>query len=202
MRYWIGNDPTPRAAYVHDISTTGVFIATPYPVTRGTGVRLEIRDGDTTIHFETVVARRVWVAPDLRLLGPTGMGVRFLSPEELVEQLRVRGRGGARKVNGEDGVFEIVLEDDKPLLAAYSKELEHGGFYIPTDSTPELNQEIVLEFRLPEPSGKSLRAKATVVQRVPPGQETGGLPAGIGVAFNEPEVVLAGLRPYLPSVED
>ena len=125
--------------------------------------------------------------------------MRFLSPEELVEQLRTRGRGRARKVNGEDGVFEIVLEDDKTLLEAYGKELEHGGFYIPTDAPPELNREVVLEFQLPSSAKGPLRAKARVVQRVPPGQEAGGLPAGIGVAFHSPEEVLDGLRPYLPA---
>ena len=198
VRYWIGDDPKARNAFINDVSATGVFIVTPYPVERGVTVRLEILDGDSALKFEAVVARRVWIAPDLRKLGPTGMGVRFLTPEELVDQLKTRGEGRAPSVSA-DGVFRIVLEDDKDLLEGYAREISQGGFYIPTDDPPALNTELVIEFVLPAGAEEEpLRADATVVQRVPPGQAAGGLPAGIAVAFDKGSELLHRLAPYLP----
>src|SRR6187397_3218403 len=93
VRFWVHGDEHPRIAFINDISTTGLFIATAYPLPRGTEIRIEIHDDKAIYTVEAVVARRVWVAPDLRRLGPSGMGARFLSPVELVERLRARDAG-------------------------------------------------------------------------------------------------------------
>ena len=197
VRYWLGDDPKARNAFINDISASGVFIVTPYPVERGTELRLEIVEDDKVLKFEAVVARRVWVAPDLRKIGPTGMGVRFLTPDELVQRLKSRGAGRTPTPRREDGVFRLILEDDRDLLASYAKELSQGGLYIPTDEPPALNDEIVVEFVLPDGAGEPIRAQATVVQRIPPGQQAGGLPAGIAVIFDGAESLLHELGPHL-----
>lgn len=199
VRYWIGDDPRARTGFINDISSTGVFVVTPYPLDRGTEIRLEILDGDSVLSFEAVVARRVWVAPDLRRIGPTGMGVRFLTPESLVERLKKRG-GGRKPLVERDGAMRLVIEDDRELLETYARELSQGGLYLPTDDPPRLNRQVVVEFVLPgdEPA---VRAKATVVQRVPPGQNAGGLPAGIAVVFDDLPGLLERVGPHLPTVD-
>ena len=91
VRYWIKGNPKPQSAFVKDVSETGIFIATPYPLRRGTEIYLEVQWEGQLVAFEAVVARKVWIAPDLRKLGLTGMGAEFLSPEKLVARLMGTG---------------------------------------------------------------------------------------------------------------
>jgi Tfp pilus assembly protein PilZ len=196
VRFWVRGEQEARSAFIHDISTTGVFITTPYPLPRGTEVRIEIHADGSTYNVEAVVARRVWVAPDLRRLGPTGMGMRFLGPDELVHRLRERGAGRVASTKQEDGHFRIVLEDDKEMLRTYARDLELGGLFIPTETPPELNRVIFVDFQLPG-STEVVGFPARVVQRIPPGQNGKALRAGAAVAFENPDAVIERLRPFL-----
>jgi Tfp pilus assembly protein PilZ len=195
VRFWVHGDDEPRTAFINDISTTGVFVTTAYPVPRGTEIRIEIIDGASSYTVEAVVARRVWVAPDLRRLGPSGMGARFLSPDELVQRLRERDTGRVEGAKQRNNHYLIALDDDRALLQTYAADLEMGGLFIPTESPPPLNREIQVDFRFP--GGDEVATfPARVVQRVPPDQG-GALRAGMAVVFDDPAAVLARLRPYL-----
>jgi Tfp pilus assembly protein PilZ len=196
VRFWVHGDDEPRTAFINDISTTGVFVTTAYPVPRGTEITIEIIDGNTSYTVEAVVARRVWVAPDLRRLGPSGMGARFLSPDELVDRLRERETGRVRASKQQDDRYLIALDDDRALLQTYAADLELGGLFIPTESPPPLNREIMVDFRFPG-SDEVTTFPARVVQRVPIDQGGGRLRAGMAVAFEDPGAVLAQLRPFL-----
>jgi Tfp pilus assembly protein PilZ len=196
VRFWVHGHDQPRQAYIHDISTTGVFVATPYPLPRGTEIRLEIDDADASYIVEAVVARRVWVAPDLRALGPTGMGARFLAPQELVQRFRERGEGRVAGSLKSDEHFLIALEDDRSLLQTYAHDLERGGLFIPTEVPPALNRDVVLDFQFPD-GHEPLSVKARVVQRVPAGQSGQALQAGMAVALEDPGPLLDRLRPFL-----
>jgi Tfp pilus assembly protein PilZ len=196
VRFWVHGDDEPRNAFIHDISTSGLFISTPYPLPRGTEIRVEISDKGTTYTVEAVVARRVWVAPDLRKLGPTGMGARFLAPDELVQRLKQRDAGRVTAAKQREDHFLIVLEDDENLLRTYLHDLEMGGLFIPTEAPPALNREIQVEFQFP--GGDEVFAfSARVVQRVPAGQTGNNLRAGMAVVFEDTASVLARLRPFL-----
>ena len=196
MRFWVHGDEQPRTAFINDISTTGVFVTTAYPVPRGTEIRIEILDGTVSYTVEAVVARRVWMAPDLRRLGPSGMGARFLSPDELVERLRSRDTGRVQGSKQRDNHYLIALDDDRALLQTYASDLEMGGLFIPTESPPPLNREILVDFRFPDNDEVSTFA-ARVVQRVPPDQGGQTLRAGMAVVFENPGAVLNRLRPFL-----
>jgi Tfp pilus assembly protein PilZ len=196
VRFWVHGDEQPRTAFINDISTTGVFVTTAYPVPRGTEIRIEIIDGAVSYTVEAVVARRVWVAPDLRRLGPSGMGARFLSPDELVERLRQRSAGRVEGAKQRENHYLIALDDDRELLQTYASDLEMGGLFIPTDSPPPLNREIKVDFRFPETNEVS-SFPARVVQRVTPEQGGETLRAGMAVVFEDPRAVLTKLRPFL-----
>jgi Tfp pilus assembly protein PilZ len=196
VRYWVHGDDTPRVAFINDISTTGLFITTAYPLPRGTEIRVEIHDDKAIYTVEAVVTRRVWVAPDLRRLGPSGMGARFMSPEELVERLRARDSGRVTGSKQRDDHYLIVLDDDRDLLKTYANDLELGGLFIPSEAPPPLNREIVVDFRFPNNSEVS-SFKARVVQRIPPENVGESLRAGMAVVFDQPDAVLARLRPFL-----
>jgi Tfp pilus assembly protein PilZ len=193
VRFWVHGDEQPRTAFINDISTTGVFVTTAYPVPRGTEIRIEIIDGTVSYTVEAVVARRVWMAPDLRRLGPSGMGARFLSPDELVERLRARDTGRVNGSKQRDNHYLIALDDDRALLQTYASDLEMGGLFIPTEAPPPLNREILVDFRFPD-SDEVSTFPARVVQRVQGGQT---LRAGMAVVFDNPEAVLTRLRPFL-----
>jgi Tfp pilus assembly protein PilZ len=196
VRFWVHGDEQPRTAFINDISTTGVFVTTAYPVPRGTEIRIEIIDGTVSYTVEAVVARRVWMAPDLRRLGPSGMGARFLSPDELVERLRSRDAGRIQGSKQRDNHYLIALDDDRALLQTYASDLELGGLFIPTESPPPLNREILVDFRFPD-NGEVSTFPARVVQRVPPEQGGQTLRAGMAVVFENPGAVLTRLRPFL-----
>ncbi|HEX2465363.1 MAG TPA: PilZ domain-containing protein [Thermoanaerobaculia bacterium] len=196
MRFWVHGDDQPRTAFINDNSTTGVFVTTAYPVPRGTEIRIEILDGAVSYTVEAVVARRVWMAPDLRRLGPSGMGARFLSPDELVERLRARDSGRVNGSKQRDNHYLIALDDDRELLQIYASDLEMGGLFIPTESPPPLNREILVDFRFPDTNEVSTFA-ARVVQRVAPEQGGKTLRAGMAVVFDKPDAVLMRLRPFL-----
>lgn len=198
MRFWVHGENHPRIAFINDISSTGVFVTTAYPLPRGTEIRIEILDGDVSYTVEAVVARRVWMAPDLRRLGPSGMGARFLSPDELVERLRARDAGRVNGSKQRDNHYLIALDDDRELLQTYASDLELGGLFIPTESPPALNREILVDFKFPDHNEVSTFS-ARVVQRVPPEQGAGVLRAGMAVVFDDPGAVLRRLRPFLES---
>ena len=197
VRYWIGDDSRARNAFCNDVSATGAFIVTPHPPVRGTELRLKIIDDSAVLDFHAVVARRAWVAPDLRRLGPTGMGVRFLTHDELIRRLTTSGEQREPAMS-EEGVYRLVLEDDKGLLERYAREIAQGGLLIPTDDLPPLNNSVVIQFVLPFGGDDSLRIDATVVQHIPPGQEAGGSPASIAVAFDKGSELLHRLADHLP----
>jgi len=196
VRFWVRGAGEPRHAFIHDVSSTGVFISTAYPLPRDTEIRIEIHDRDTMYTVEAVVARRVWVAPDLRKLGPTGMGARFLAPEELVARLRERGAGRVAGAKQHEDRFRIVLEDDRSMLQMYVRDLELGGLFIPTETPPALNRAITVDFVFPG-SGEIFSVPARVVQRIPAGQNGNDLRAGAAVAFDDPAPLLERLRPFL-----
>lgn len=189
-------DEHPRAAFINDISTTGLFISTAYPLPRGTEIRVEIHDDDAIYTVEAVVTRRVWIAPDLRRLGPSGMGARFLSPQELVERLRARDAGRVAGAKQREDHYLIALDDDRELLRTYANDLELGGLFIPSEAPPPLNREIVVDFKFPGDDEIS-SFNARVVQRILPENAGESLRAGMAVVFEDPAALLARLRPFL-----
>ena len=95
-----------------------------------------------------------------------------------------------------DNHYLIALDDDPALLQTYASDLEMGGLFIPTEAPPPLNREILVDFRFPD-SDELSTFPARVVQRVPPEQGGQTLRAGMAVVFDNPEAVLARLRPFL-----
>ena len=174
----------------------GVFILTPDPAEPGTGILVEIEEGDRSKTVDGVVARRVRIAPGLGRLGHAGMGVRFLTPEEPTARTEDGVDELADAVTQEEGVFCLTLDVDRRLLDAYGRELQFGGLFVPTPVPRRVGEAVTVEFQ-PLEEDEPIRAKATVVQTMWPGHELGRLPAGMAVTFDEPEEVLDRLRPYL-----
>lgn len=74
--------------YTTNISMTGMFIATNSPMAGGSRIRIEVNaDRDRGFMVEGVVAHARKVRGELMRVTQSGMGVRFLTVEELVREL-------------------------------------------------------------------------------------------------------------------
>jgi hypothetical protein len=87
VHFWRHGEPAAYTGYTTNISLTGMFIATNSPVASGTRIRVEVIDRDRGFTVEGVVAHARKMQPELARLNQSGMGVRFLSVEELVREL-------------------------------------------------------------------------------------------------------------------
>ena len=76
------------AGYTADISETGMFVSTIRPLKPGTELDVEVRDKHHSLRLDAVVIHARKVPPMWQRIRPSGMGVRFLEPEETAEGLR------------------------------------------------------------------------------------------------------------------
>lgn len=91
VHFWRQGDPAAYIGYTTNISLTGMFIATNSPVSSGSRVRIEVIDRDRGFMVEGVVAHARKSPQELARLNLSGMGIRFLTVEELVRELMPAG---------------------------------------------------------------------------------------------------------------
>jgi hypothetical protein len=94
--------------YTTNISMTGMFIATNSPLPSGARIRVEVIDRDRGFMVEGVVAHARKLQAELARLGQSGMGVRFLTVEDLVRELMPSGYSDT------DETEEIPRESPRP----------------------------------------------------------------------------------------
>jgi PilZ domain-containing protein len=88
VNFWKRGETTPYVGYTTNISMTGMFIATNSPMAGGSRIRIEVvADRDRGFMVEGVVAHARKVRAELVRVTQSGMGVRFLTVEELVREL-------------------------------------------------------------------------------------------------------------------
>ena len=92
VQFWRQGDPHPFPGFTTNISMTGMFIGTRSPCPRGTRVRVEVI-GERGFMVEGVVAHARKIRGELAQITQSGMGIRFLSVEDLVRDL-LPGAGG------------------------------------------------------------------------------------------------------------
>lgn len=93
VQFWKRGEPHAYPGYTTNISLTGMFIGTRSPLPPGTRLRIEVLEGDRGFMVEGVVAHARKVRGELMRLSQPGMGVRFLSVEDLVRELVPSGYG-------------------------------------------------------------------------------------------------------------
>jgi Tfp pilus assembly protein PilZ len=112
IHFWRQGEPTPYVGYTTNISMTGMFVATNSPVAPGTRIRAEVVDRDRGFMVEGVVAHARKVRAELARVTQSGMGVRFLSVEELVRELIPAAYGQTEEIpqNADRGSFAPIPE--------------------------------------------------------------------------------------------
>jgi len=87
LRFWRPGEAQGHAGYTTNISKSGLFLGSATGLMPGERLRLEIVDRENGFFAEGRVARVHRVDLALRHIDQPGVGVRFLLPEELVEDL-------------------------------------------------------------------------------------------------------------------
>jgi Tfp pilus assembly protein PilZ len=93
VNFWCQGDAKPHVGYTTNISMTGMFVATNSPFAAGSRIRVELVDRDRAFMVEGIVAHARRLQLELVRLSQSGMGVRFLTVEELVRELIPGGLG-------------------------------------------------------------------------------------------------------------
>jgi Tfp pilus assembly protein PilZ len=142
---------------------------------------------EETISLDEVAAAANAAAANERTSAPT-------SPSDAAKSLRTDGVGAAVR---ELSVRFRGLED---LRQIYDRDLQHGGLFVATGSPAEVGTRVRLHLYLPGEGAEPLLTLAKVVHVFEPSAITGSgrnLLSGMGVLFEDPEAVLARVRPLI-----
>ncbi len=170
VRWWA--DDIEGNGFTVDVSSSGLLIETGRPIAIGTRLHLEVRLTDEIPYFsECVVARKRTYPPQARALFKPAVGVRFVSINEAIKELTAKG--GEESVGTQEQVhvpLQADLRDFDHLEAVYERDIKHGGLMVETTELPDLNSEIELPVRLPDPHG-TIQCRGEVVKLFddPPG---------------------------------
>lgn len=224
VRFWKRGDDEAHTGFTTNISSSGAFISTRDLVPKGVRLRIEFCDAKAGFMTEAEVARAIRTEPALQQVMPTGVGVRFLSVEELVAELFPSVPSQPRKrVVGDVEIEEVgePPEDAKESVAgppqklhefvvqfpseasyrqAYERDVRQGGLFVASQHPAPLDRKITLEIHPPQRS-TPFRLQAKVVQSVPPTGSGDGKPnllAGMGVEFVDPQRAVESFRKNLP----
>lgn len=87
VQFWKRGEEHAYPGYTTNISLTGMFIATRSPQPPGTRLRIEVLEGERGFMVEGMVAHARKVRGEMMHVSQPGMGIRFLSVEDLIREL-------------------------------------------------------------------------------------------------------------------
>ena len=198
LRFWSVDDRTPRKGFTQNVSVTGMFISSSSPFKPGTRIFVEVASGSEKLVLQAEVRYSARVDPALQKVRPSGMGVRFLTVEELMSELLKLRRSiaeNAEQLNGNGDAEEseihpvlgVTFSKPRDLATSYERDVKYGGLFIPTEEDVEQDDRVVIEFRFGWDESLSIRAPAKVVKRFAAAEGTtaGETVSGVGVAFTD-----------------
>lgn len=222
VQFWKRGEPHAHPGYTTNISLTGMFIGTRSPFPPGTRVRVEVLEGDRGFMVEGVVAHARQVRGELMRLSQPGMGVRFLSVEDLIRELVPSGYGqedlpaaavhapppgppdsGSREPvpapREGSGTFAVHFLNPAEFLEVYRRDIVNGGLFVSTRFPGRLQETVNVELHPPFPDARPVLARARVVQRFEPSGDSFGanLLSGMGVELLDLPSVVERLQPYV-----
>jgi len=189
----------------NNLSLRGVFITAPKVFSRGTRLRLELDPGARAVVIEGVVAHAHRVPTELRALGTSGMGIRFLPPEEIVKPLlpaeMVTGTEAGEEEDdaaapGASAVFAVSFRGASDFLRCFHRDLVNGGIFVRTERPRPMQSLIELEFQVPG-RDESIGVRGRVVQVIEPRSGESPPRGGMGVELLQLDDLLDDLRPLV-----
>lgn len=137
LRFWRPGEVQGHTAYTTNISKSGLFLNSAIALMPGERLRLEIVDRESGFFAEGRVARVHRVALALRQVDQQGVGVRFLLPEELVENLMpIARQSGPVTQGGRAGDPASVAVVDTPSSGESGAAAEGNPEDVPSPARP------------------------------------------------------------------
>jgi Tfp pilus assembly protein PilZ len=180
-----------------NVSSSGMYLTTNRVLPKRTRLRVELSAGEGGgLMVEAVVARSE--RPSLQQSLNT-MGVRFLTPRELVSELvpEIAATPPETPSRSPEGVYRLPFTDHRQFIATYRRDLATGGLFVPTDEPAPLDAVVIVELHVPETP--VMRLEGRVVHRFEPGG--GNLLAGMGLELTSSGETLESLRLLAASLE-
>ena len=184
INFWQRGSEKRYRGYSTNISAGGMYVDTNHLAPKGTRIRLEVCSDDCGFMVEAVVAR---VNKSMQALRPSGMGVRFLTIEELLSELLPEMGSVPEEPDAElpKGTYRLRFANRQQFFEVYERDLVTGGLFIPSDDPAPLNETVTVQLSVAEPGVDPLELHARVVHRLDPsmpdGTGSGNLMAGMGV---------------------
>jgi hypothetical protein len=205
---------------------TGMFIATRNPYPPGTRLRVEVLEGERGFVIEGVVAHARKIRGELMRLTQPGMGVRFLSVEDLVRELIPVGHGVEELPGAQPdpvpaappspqpppvpapqpiptpregtGTFAVHFLSPDEFVEVFRRDIVNGGLFVSTRYPGRLQETVSVELHPPFSGAVPVLMRARVVQRFEPSSDNGpNLLSGMGVELLELQAVVEKLQPYV-----
>jgi hypothetical protein len=221
VQFWQAGEKASRG-YSTNISAQGMHIATQYPLPPRSRLRIEVLHGERGFLIEGVVAHRRSVHPELRKVMAPGMGVRFLSAEELIGELFPLVPGGQtgagqadeerpaaaattatyaaepRRAEGaEVRTFSVRFASPRDFLGVYERDIVNGGLFVATSRPGRVREAVWIEVHPPAGGIAPITLPARVVQRFEPKPASGAILVGMGVELLDLPEALRRLRPVV-----
>jgi len=222
VRFWRRGNAQPHTGFTIDVSKSGIFLGTSVQFEPGERIRLELVDKERGFTVEGQVARVHRVSLALRHLEQPGVGVRFLSPGELLQELvGSRGKPLAQAPqptpNGREatppgpesaapavastsgGGRQLVVEfvDRTSFLNVYQRDISSGGLFVTSAEPARMHEIVTVELRPPVALPAPLRFEARVVHCADGAPDGTGAVRGMGVQFLDPDRVRTSLAPIV-----
>lgn len=211
VRFWRGGEQTPSTGLTNNFSKHGLFIATNRPARSGERVRVEVVDPAASCVIEGVVTHSHNVPPELHRVQPSGMGIRMLAIDELLNgaaqgprkemtvALPAAAPGEPTPASQpappsaeekappplqilEDGTYLLRYSTRERFLEVLRRDLQFGELFVPTMRPAKVGETVNLEIEIPGPEPRRERFVGRVVQRVLPLPEGASALASPGVA--------------------
>jgi hypothetical protein len=143
------------------------------------------------------------------------MGVRFLSPDELIREIFPPKSGPASGRASEEGpqdgetdppqpedlrTFVVRFASAKDFLGVYERDIVNGGLFVATSRPGRMRELVRIEIHPPGPMPAPIPLPARVVQRFEPEPGSSAILVGMGVELLDLPAALARLRPIAESL--
>jgi Tfp pilus assembly protein PilZ len=221
VTFWQRGGSQGSPGHTENISMSGMFLGTNSPLPQGSRLRIEIHDREHGFVVEGEVVHARKVHGELGRIKPSGMGIRFLSVEELIRELLPSVAPELEPIPGSsadpeeppaeisrlaptapvESVWSVRFPSPGQFLEIYHRDLANGGLFVSTSRPARLQESVVIDLYPPEEGGEPIRLRARVAQRFEP-QPVEGAPgrnllAGMWVELLDPREVQARLRPWV-----
>ena len=188
VRVEFGEKELEHRGFTEDISVGGLFLRANKLLPIGTRVHMQVNWETDFFYVEGVVVRHKQVTPGLRVLEKQGMGIRFLTPAEVVDLVVPSGLQTDKS---------LTLDCASPEAARkmVAEQLSRGVLFVPVSDPPPVPAQVVdFAIRLPFRTGvPPIRGRGRVVQLLPRGYGEQGARAGAVVEVESAAVLCDAL---------